>query len=362
MENGVVNLINSMPQFRHAVIALTEASSFRERIAAQDASVFALHKRPGSDIGAYARLFKLLRTLKPSVVHTRNIGTLDCTLVALLAGVRNRVHGEHGWDVHDAEGTNRKYRLLRRALFPLVNCVITVSRDLETWLREVVGIGAPKVVCIPNGVDLERFDLRRVDAVTLPPERFPPGCVIVGSVTRFSEIKDPLNLVRAFVAVRRRFSAGGPDVRLLMAGSGPLLRAAETMLADEGMSAAAWLPGSRDDVPVLLGRMDLFALGSRREGISNTVLEAMASGLPVVASDTGGNREVVLPGETGALVPPEDSAALAEAIALYVGDPQLRAQHGAAGRRRVVQEYSLARMVDAYGSVYSQLCAPAEAL
>jgi glycosyltransferase involved in cell wall biosynthesis len=140
-----------------------------------------------------------------------------------------------------------------------------------------------------------------------------------------------------------------------MAGDGPLHASAKELLAAEGQSDAAWLPGSRDDVPELLGAMQVFVLGSRREGISNTVLEAMAAGLPIVASATGGNLELIEPGINGTLVPPGDSVALAEAIARYAGDAPLREQHGRAARERAVRQYSLARMVEDYRQLYRSL-------
>ena len=355
LENGLVNLVNGLPEaeFRHAIIALTEASAFRRRLKRESVGVYALGKRPGWDLAAYARLYRLLRDLKPAAVHTRNFGTLDCTLIAWLAGVRVRIHGEHGWDVHDPDGTRRKYRYVRRALSPLVRRFVAVSRDLERWLAGTVGIPARKIVHICNGVDTERFVPNALSpAEPLPQERFPDGTLVVGSVTRFEEIKDPLNLVRAFIGARRLLGARGAPLRLLMVGDGPLRAAAQAELEAAGEGASAWLPGARDDVGALLRRMHLYVLGSRREGISNTVLEAMACGLPVVATATGGNLELVAPGRTGALVPPGDPAALAAAIAAYAGDPELRARQGRAARERAEGEFSLRRMLRDYRELY----------
>jgi sugar transferase (PEP-CTERM/EpsH1 system associated) len=355
LENGLVNLVNGLPrnEFRHAIIALTEATDFRRRLRRDDVAVYELHKRPGKDVASYLRLYRLLRALRPAVVHTRNFGTLDCTLVAWLAGVRVRIHGEHGWDVHDPDGTKRKYRMIRRAMNPLVRRFVAVSRDLERWLVDRVGIPASKVQRVCNAVDTERFSPARGSARgSLPADRFPAGALIVGSVTRFEPIKDPLNLVRAFIAARQRLRGGPVDLRLLMVGDGPLRPEAQALLDAAGEAGSAWLPGSRADVADLLGAMQIFALGSRREGISNTVLEAMASGLPVIASATGGNVELVVPGETGVLVPPGDSAALTDALVGYATDADLRAAHGRAARARAEQRYSLARMVNDYRDLY----------
>jgi sugar transferase (PEP-CTERM/EpsH1 system associated) len=357
LENGVVNLINGLPEasFRHAIIALTEASDFRRRIRRQDVSVHALNKRQGKDPGAYMRLFRLLRQLRPAIVHTRNLGTLDCTLVARLAGVPSRIHGEHGWDTYDPDGTNRKYRALRRMLNPTIDRFVTVSRELEQWLVQNVGIRAAKVQRICNGVDTDVFKPRvSRERQLLPAERFPQQSIVVGSVTRFQEIKDPLNLVRGFIAARR--DPRGQALRLLMIGDGSLRAPAQALLDEAGESANAWLPGSRDDVAALLGEMDVFALSSRREGISNTVLEAMASGVPVVASATGGNLELIEDGRTGMLVPPADSEAIARALLSYASDDSLRERHGHAARARAEREYSLRRMLSDYENLYRAQC------
>lgn len=123
------------------------------------------------------------------------------------------------------------------------------------------------------------------------------------------------------------------------------------------MSELAWMPGARDDVPDLLRGLDVFVLPSRTEGICNTILEAMASGLPVVATDVGGNPELVVPDRTGLLVPPSSPEALAAALVRYAGDPALRRGHGAAGRARVLAEFSLDAMIEAYLSNYEALLA-----
>jgi len=355
LENGIVNLINRMPEdaFRHCVIALTEATDFASRLQKPGVSVHTLNKKPGKDPAAYVRLYRLLRELRPAVLHTRNIGTLDCAPIGRLAGIPVCLHGEHGWDTHDPDGTNPKYRRLRRLLRPFVRRFITVSEELRRWLVDVVGIDASRVVRICNGVDTDRFypERGRHHAVA---ERFDTRTVIVGSVLRFNEIKDPMNLVDAFIAARPRAAARGVDLGLVMVGDGPLRERALARLHQAGQSDSAWLPGSRDDVPAILRSLDIFALGSRREGISNTLLEAMASGLPLVATDTGGNVELIDPERNGVLVPPGESEALARALLELAADRDRRLALAEASRQRAIAEFSLDRMVDEYRGVYEQ--------
>ena len=153
LENGLANLINSMPpgRYRHAVVALTDHTAFRSRLPAH-VPVYDLHKRPGQDPGLYLRLWRLFRKLRPDIVHTRNLSALEAQIAAALAGVPARVHGEHGRDVHDLDNTRRRYRWLRRGISPVVQAYIPLSRELERYLVNEVGIPAGKVTrCFCSG-------------------------------------------------------------------------------------------------------------------------------------------------------------------------------------------------------------------
>jgi sugar transferase (PEP-CTERM/EpsH1 system associated) len=347
MENGLVNLINRMPpeRYRHAIVSLTDRTDFAKRIARDDVEILTFGKKPGHDPGLYVRLFRAFLRLRPAIVHTRNLAAIEAAAPAALAGVPYRIHGEHGRDTQDPDGTNRKYRWLRRALSPLVHRFIAVSRELESYLVEGVGIPPPKVVRIGNGVDVERFR---------PGVERAAGPAVIGSVTRMQEVKDPLTLARAFVRLRER----GVDARLVLAGDGPLLGQVRRLLDEAGAARDATLVGSRDDVPELLRSFDVFALSSRVEGISNTILEAMATGLPVVATRVGGNEELVEDGVTGTLVPPGDPKALAGALARYLEDARLRKEQGLRGRARAEKEFALDGMIARYLALYDDVRAP----
>ena len=184
-----------------------------------------------------------------------------------------------------------------------------------------------------------------------------PRAVIVGTVGRLQTVKDQLNLVRA-VAIARGQGEAGAGLRLLVAGDGPQRVEVETEIRAAGIGDITWLAGERSDVPEVMGALDIFALPSRAEGISNTILEAMASGLPVVATDVGGNAELVAAGETGALVPAQNPGAMAQALLRYTSDAALRQNHGAAGRKRVEQNFSIDNMVARYTNLYEQLLPP----
>jgi sugar transferase (PEP-CTERM/EpsH1 system associated) len=359
LENGLVNIINHTPEnrYRHVIICITDYNpAFRARIRHEGVECYALHKREGKDFGVYLRLWRLLRQLRPEIVHTRNLSALEAQLPAALAGVPGRVHGEHGRDVHDIDGTNRKYNLLRRAFRPLVDRYIPLSRDLEQWLRNQVEVPGKKIVHICNGVDSELFHPAQSGRELLPLEGFADkDSIVIGTLGRMQTVKDQLTLVRAFLLLLERLPGARERLRLVLIGDGPLRAEAQELLRQAGALDLCWLPGSRDDTPHLLRCLDIFVLPSLAEGISNTILESMASGLPVLATRVGGNPELVKETHTGTLVPPNNAQAMADALQSYIEDPQMMRRHGAEGRQRVEQEFSLTHMVERYMAVYDAL-------
>jgi len=359
LENGVVNVLRGLAgdELRHAVVALTEATEFADRLP-NNVDVHSIGKQPGKDPRAYARLFRLLRQLKPRIVHSRNVGTIDCALVAFMARVPVRIHSEHGWDIFDPDGASPKYRWIRRLMNPFIHRFVTVSEDLAQWLENTVGIARGKIECLRNGVDTGRFSPQGDGSDTVLPEALRgEENVVVGSVTRFSAIKDPLNLINAFHSIVQQATESVQKPVLVMAGAGELLSDAREVLKKSDLEARSWLPGARDDIPQLMRAMDVFVLGSLREGISNTILEAMACGLPIVACNTGGNPELVAEGVNGFLVPPGDAEALSVALGRYIDDPELRQRHGLESRRRAEREFSMAVMIQRYRSLYNDTLA-----
>lgn len=356
----MVNLLDRLPRdrYRHAVVCLTRYTEFRRRMARNDVEFHALGKRPGHDLMMFWRLWKLLRAMRPDIVHTRNLAALECQFVAAAAGVPGRVHGEHGRDMFDLDGSNRKYNVLRRAARPLVHRYVSVSRDLESWLTTTVGLPCERVKQIYNGVDQLRFRPRATGDLTLWPAGFAPqGSMVFGSVGRMVAVKDYPTLVRAFIEMCRFRPELAERVRLVVIGEGESRRPCLELLAQAGLSSRAWLPGERHDVAELMRGMDVFVLPSVGEGISNTILEAMASGLPVIATRVGGNPELVEDGVNGRLVPAQDATALAAALADYAANPETARAHGLASRCDVERRFSLDAMVSAYGGVYDHVLA-----
>jgi sugar transferase (PEP-CTERM/EpsH1 system associated) len=351
LENGVVNVINHLPRFRHAVVAVTEITAFKERVTAPGTQFIALHKPPGQGLWLYPRVYRLLRELRPAVVHTRNLGAMEFQLPAWAARVPLRVHSEHGWDVGDIGGINRTNQKLRRLYGVAAHRFVALSRAIENYLTGPVGFSPERVQRICNGVDTRRFMPRAEAPAVWPYER--GEHLVIGAVGRMQAVKDPLNLVDAFLLLRERCPAAWPRLRLAILGGGPLLKAVRERLAQAGAADQAWLPGDRSDVAELLPQFDIFALPSQAEGISNTLLEAMACGCAPVATEVGGNPELVEEGSNGLLVPAEDSAALAAALARLVDDAALRRRLADASLARARERFSLDGMMAAYEALYA---------
>jgi sugar transferase (PEP-CTERM/EpsH1 system associated) len=354
LENGLVNVINRLPadQFRHAIICLTDSTDFKQRIQRTDVAVYELHKAPGWDWRAFAQVWRWLRAWRPAIVHSRNLAAMEFQLCAWAAGVPYRIHSEHGWDVYDPDGNNKIYQAERRCLSVLVQKVVPLSRQIEDYLLNRAGIKRNKILRICNGVDASIF--YPASTKVLPqdmPELF-NNSVLFGSVGRMHGVKDQLTLTQAFILASQFSSEFRNRAKLCLIGDGPLRAQADALLRQAGLRDRAWLPGERSDIAALLRCLDVFVLPSLAEGISNTILEAMASGLPVVATNVGGNPELVRDGENGVLVAAGQPQAMAEALLRLFDCAELRATMGAAALQRVAQEFSLDGMMERYRQLY----------
>ena len=358
LETLIVETINRMPvdQYRHAIVCLTKFTDFRERITRPGVEVIALDKQPGLGLDTHVKLWKLLRQMKPTILHTYNLATAEYAFTAAMAGVPVRVHAEHGRDAGDPQGKNPKHRLLRRLLSPFIDCYVAVSNDLELWLKRDVGIAEKKVLFIDNGVDTHRFV--PLAPGTLPPPLFaiPPGCFVIGTVGRIQDVKNHAGLIEAFILLREQLPQRRDSMKLVIVGASPLLPALERQIAAADIGDAVLLPGGRDDIAAVMQTFSLFVMSSIAEGMPVTLLEAMSSGLPVVSTRVGGIPDLVVDNETGALVPAGDPQALAAALAVYVRAPSLARRHGAAARTRIVQKYSIDAMLGSYVALYDRLC------
>jgi glycosyltransferase involved in cell wall biosynthesis len=283
--------------------------------------------------GLALRLAKRFRHWQPDVIHTHDDRAhLYGTFAGRLARVPRLIHTRHGRSPH----LSRRQKMLVNAASRLIDRFVCVSDDIAR-LAVRNGVRADRVTTICNGIDVRRFAYRGPQ---------PEGPAVL--VARLSPEKDIDTLLHAAALVVRQDAA----FRLEIAGDGPCLPSLRQTAAALGLDGHVRFLGQVRDVPALLARAGLFVLSSLSEGISLTLLEAMACGLPLVATRVGGNPEVVADGETGFLVTPQNPAALADALLRLRRDPSLGVRLGEAGHRRVEANFDIRRMVANYEALY----------
>jgi len=348
LEKVVVRLIDYLGPDVSQVVVTPDRTGPVSQLIPAGVPVVPMGDQHGPDRWNAIRMARLFRKLRPDIVHTRNWSCIDAVVAARLAGVPVVIHGEHGRDAADPEGKNRRRQRIRRLLAPLVTEFVAVSNDLARWLVEEVRIPARKVFTIHNGVDTRSFSPDGRDSARHA-LGVPDGSIAIGTVGRLDPVKDHLGLIRAFFRI-----TSDPRVVLYIAGGGPCQSELERMIRSLGLIHRVHLLGERDDVAKILRGLDVFVLPSLGEGLSNTILEAMATGLPIVATRVGGNPELVLHELTGLLVEPRSSDSLVAALLRYVDDPGLRAAHGKAARDRTDSKFGLLPMLSAYHDLYGR--------
>jgi glycosyltransferase involved in cell wall biosynthesis len=320
-------------RFRLEVVVLGPRGLLADEIESWDVPVTALDEPEGLRPDLVFKLAAFFRRRRTAILHTHDERPhIYGTPAAWLAGVGRVIQTRHSMGVRLTQRQARVVNLLAR----LTDRFICVSRDGAQRAR-AAGIGSGKVGLIWNGIDLGLFRYSGGQ----------PGGPAV-TVARINPEKDIANFVRAAALVARADGAFRAEV----AGEGPCLPEVRRLVAEAQVESTVRFLGLVRDVPGLLGRSGMFVLPSLNEGISLTLLEAMAVGLPVVATCVGGTPEVVEDGVSGLLVPPGDPEALAAAILRLRRDSALARRLGEAGRRRVEQHFDVVRMVRAYEQLY----------
>ncbi|MEW5913773.1 MAG: glycosyltransferase [Thermodesulfobacteriota bacterium] len=357
LERLVLDFLRLGPEMglRPRLAVLTQAGDLAQQVRDLGVPLAELGKRSGLDFRLVPRLVRLLRSQGVQVIHAHNQGAmLYAGLAGLLSGrpmVATR-HGTSRWAADRPADTS--YRLLSRLVGRLARVTVCVGRDSLRVAREVDRLPERRLRLIYNGVDPDLFphgpQVREQARCELG---LPAGAPLVLSVGRLSPEKDQAGLLRACALLRERF----PELRLIILGEGGERPALTALATELGLGQALALPGNRDDVPRYLAAADVFTLSSLSEGISVSLLEAMAAGLPVVATLVGGNPEVVQDGASGLLVPARSPEALAQALGRVLSEPELAAALGQAARERVQAHFSLRRMMQEYADIYRQLAA-----
>ena len=258
------------------------------------------------------------------------------------------MNGEHGTFILD----KLRQRVAQRLLFRLVDANCTVSASLQREMHDLFGIPMERVTPFTNGVDTERFQPNEIARKNVRENLgIRPDDIVFGTVGRFVPVKDYPMLIAAFNRLADEFR----EVRLLMIGDGPERARLESLAGQRLTDNRIIFVGNRDDVPTLMPALDVFCLTSVHEGLSNTLLEAQACGLPAIATKTGGNGEAIEDGHTGHLFDVGARSTLVAIMRRLVSNTNERVAMGNAARRRAVNDFSIAGMVRAYERQYQSL-------
>lgn len=346
LEMMVLDLVRLCPEFsvRPMVAVVEEAGDLAGEVTAMGVPFVLLGKRRGIDPGLVRRLASLVREYNIDLLHAHNQGAMFyCGLAGLLTRIP-AIYTRHGASF----GRSRRHQRLSRLASAMARRVVCVGQDaLEVTLKRD-RVPRAKARLIYNGADLDRFGRdTRLGAEVRAELGIGLESPVVMSVGRLSPEKDQVGMVRAMAQV--------PDTWLVLVGEGEERGAIEAEAEALGISNRVILTGVRRDVARLLCAADVFALSSLSEGVSIAALEAMAAGLPMVATNVGGNPEIVRPGVTGLLVEPGEPRELATALGELLADPERARSMGRAGRALAEERFSLRAMVGAYCDLYREV-------
>jgi sugar transferase (PEP-CTERM/EpsH1 system associated) len=351
LERVVIGLLRKLDRarFRSVLYCLRDGGALIDEAAAAGAKVCPLNKREGVDYRLFYRLARSLKRRRVDIVHCHNFGPLIYGSVsgrlARTAGVVYTAHGRYS--------SSRLGRAVFRRRW-LVDRIVTVSDDAREVAIASGGVRPDRVVTLINGIEVERFAGDPGDEVRARRRELglPQDAFVFGIVARLTAVKDHPNLFEAVARLRRQ---GYTGAHLCVVGDGELGDELKARAGELGLGDAISFLGARRDIPELLGVFDAFVLSSYSEGLSITLLEAMAAGLPVVATDVGGNPEVVLDDVTGYVVEARNPEALASAMQKIMQNPDEAAVMGERGRDRVQRKFSLDVMVGGYEQIYEEL-------
>ncbi len=335
-------------EFTHRIVALDGGVGAPPLEAGVSLAPFLATASRGLHLGNLRGLYRLLREERPQVLLTYNWGAIEAALINRLAQIAPHLHCEDGFSGAAAEAGEPPRRALFRRLVLGRSRVVVPSRVLAEIARSRWGIAADRIALIRNGIDTTRF--AQAQAARL--RRTEDG-VTIGMVSRLSPEKNIGLCLGAFARL-----SPSPRLRLVIAGEGPEQAALQAETARLGIADRTHFLGHVDDVAGLFGGIDIYALSSRSEQLPFSLLEAMAAGLPVAATDVGDVRESLAPPNRDLVVPSGDEAALAERLRLLAGSAELRRRLGAANAEHARSTFDQQTMIDAYRLLLQRIAAP----
>jgi glycosyltransferase involved in cell wall biosynthesis len=342
-------------RYRFVFLCLDEIGPLGEELAGEGFEVIDLARRPGVDWSVAKRLRQAVVRHGIDLLHSHQYTPFFYAATSrCLSSEPPVLFTEHGRHYPDRRSVKRV--IANRVLLRRHDRVTAVGAFVKQALVYNEGIPAPRIEVVLNGIDPERFSDDHLIGVGADARRelgIPPERPVILQVARFHPVKDHATAIRALAEVVKQV----PDALLVLAGDGDRRVDAQSLVDDLGLTSNVRFLGVRSDIPRLMAAADVFMLSSLSEGISVTLLEAMAASLPIVTTDVGGNSEIVVDGETGYLSPRGDESRLAGNLVRLLRDDDARHRMGRAGRQRLLEHFTQRQMHDAYERVYEQMLA-----
>lgn len=353
MENGVVNLANNidLSMFSTSICCVLSSGAMADRIRIGQARVMTLGQKAGKAFVLPLKLAYIYKKERADIIHTHNYyAGLYGIPAAKLLGIPV-VHGLHGLDYDASTGAviNAKKEGMVCRMADRLSCV---SASLEKTATRDFGVDPDKVSLVVNGVDFKSFSVRHQGPAARDELGIEPDSLVIGSVGRLHYQKNYKLLLRAFAELR-----GYGGLKLILVGDGEERVRLSALAKDLGIHQHVVFAGQRGDIPKMLSVMDIFVLPSFLEGMSNTILEAMCAGLPVVASATGGNPELVEDRMSGLLFESDSLDALTSRLKELITNPGLRSELGSRALNAALGRFSIKAMVERYERLYFELLA-----
>ena len=347
LEIMVVSLLERIDrsQYRPSICCYDSLGSLSQGLTEKDIGVHLLRRRPGID---FLYPFKLARHLKKSKIKILHLHNPTALFYGTLAGKIARtpciIYTEHGRDF----SSSIKVKITNGLLCKIVDRVVVVAEHGKRYLVEHEGVNEKKIIKIYNGIDSQRFG-KNYDCKLIRRELgISDVQSVIGIVARLDPIKNHACLIRAMKIVAAKLS----EAVLLIIGDGPLRSELESLTVNLGLQDHIKFLGARNNIAELLSVMDVFVLSSLSEGLSLTLIEACAAAKPIVATDVGGNAEIVIHRSNGLLVPSDQPETLANAIAEILNDKGKSKRMGEMGRKKFQEEFTLNAMVKKYEDLY----------
>jgi len=349
-ERVLFQIISGLDQqrFEPVPVLLYEHGDFGTQIAEKGIVVRSGLARSKLDLRLPFRLLKLAKEVPPDVLFTTEnaISLFWCGVLRRLKRAKALVAG-----FHTTRFQTKSVRLALRFSAKYVDKFVALSATHQEFWQEATGAPDSKFVIIPNGIDMQRFRPTENKAALRVAHGIPPDLSVTGLVAHLKAVKNlPL-----FVETASRVLQTGTKVHFIVVGDGPESGALKTEIENRGIGAHFTLPGSQPEPAAWHQMFDILLLTSHSEAMPLTVLEANACGVPAVATDVGGVRDVIVQGETGYYVPSGDAEALTTHVLELINQPERRARMGQAARQRAEQHYSLDAMVCRYAELFEQL-------